>query len=184
MSSHYYLPPPGTPPRRAVSTSSRYDPDIPLLSGQGAGVIVFPELELQNMPMLVPLRRNGEVCAQSCLPASAAVPYKPLPPPPPVQRLQGRSLHSLRNLRWVDEKSGHLHVGTWSNSSAPARASRASRNSSMLIGDVPRCDDHQLTPSARRLKIIIIIACIIVIGLLTGLLGGFLAHRERHRLSS
>jgi len=180
--SSHFLPPPGTPPRRAVSTSfTRRDPEL-ALAGQGSGVIVFPELA--TMPPLEPMRHDGEVCAQSCLPPSVAIPYTPLKPPPPTQQVHtSRSLHSLRNLRFVDEKNAYhgIHFAKWNSASGPTRSSRFSRNSSMLIGDVPACDDTKLTPSQRRLKIVLIIVSLLIIGLLVGILAGFLTHRERHR---
>jgi hypothetical protein len=94
-----------------------------------------------------------------------------------------RSLHSLRNLRFVDEKHAY-HFGSWSNAAQPTRNPRHSRTSSMLIGDVPACDpNRKLSASARRFKIMCIVASIIVVAILIGLLAGLLARRERRSLS-
>lgn len=170
-SSSHHMPPPGTPPRRAISTSFTRN-RAPTPPGQGAGIIVFPELS--TMPPPDPIRHNGDVCAQSCLPASVAIPYTALAPPPPTQKIHtSRNLHSLRNLRFIDEK--HIYKGVsfshWHSADPPP-------GRPTLWGDVPNCDDR-ISPSARRLRIAIIVTCALGIMLIVGLLAGLLSRRYR-----
>jgi hypothetical protein len=141
---------------------------------------VFPELAA--LPPLEPVNRNGDLCAQSCLSPSQAIPYNPLPPPPPASHgtgLSSRSLHSLRNLRWLDEKHPSAFF-----SSSPSVQPRESRNSSVLWGDVPYCDEHIRPKSARKCKLIVAFACIVGIILIVGLLAGLLARRRSQLTSS
>ncbi|CAK9786952.1 hypothetical protein CC85DRAFT_106836 [Cutaneotrichosporon oleaginosum] len=189
---------PHTPIRRAFSTSFSQQRATPS-PGAGAGIIVFPELAA--LPPLEPPRHDGEVCAQACLPPSVAVPYTPLPPPPEAKRdsrvkskhsrtLSGtsdpgtsagagasagvgapqRSLHSLKNLRHAfDEKAG----GGFSDN-------RASMHSgTVLMGDVPTCDQRFGVRRARRLRILVAVACLCGIILIVGLLAGLLSRRNR-----
>jgi hypothetical protein len=180
---------PQTPIRRAFSTSFSQQRATPS-PGAGAGIIVFPELAA--LPPLEPPRHDGEVCAQACLPPSVAVPYTPLPPPPEAKRdsrvkskhsrtMSGgsdpssgvppqRSLHSLKNLRKAfDEKAG----GGFSDNRASVHSG------TVLMGDVPTCDQRFGVRRARRLRIIAAIACLCGIVLIVGLLAGLLSRRNR-----
>ncbi|GMK58782.1 hypothetical protein CspeluHIS016_0602240 [Cutaneotrichosporon spelunceum] len=175
---------PQTPIRRAFSTSLSQQRGTPSPNA-GVGVIVFPELAA--LAPLEPPRHDGEVCAQACLPPSVAVPYTPLAPPPEAKRdsriknkhtrntsggsdsLPGqRSLHSLKNLRNAfDEKAGggfsdnrgSVHTGT------------------VLMGDVPTCDQRFGVRRARRFRILVAIACLLGIALIVGVLAGLLSKR-------
>ncbi|BEI91297.1 uncharacterized protein CcaverHIS019_0401170 [Cutaneotrichosporon cavernicola] len=177
---------PQTPIRRAFSTSFSQQRVTPSPNA-GVGVIVFPELAA--LPPLEPPRHDGEVCAQACLPPSVAVPYTPLAPPPEAKRdsriknkhtrtasggsdglLHQRSLRSLKNLRHAfDEKAG----GGFSDNRASVHSA------TVLMGDVPTCDQRFGVRRARRLRIVAAIVCICGIILIVGLLAGLLTRRDR-----
>ncbi|KAL1407284.1 hypothetical protein Q8F55_006705 [Vanrija albida] len=169
---------PHTPPRRALSTSftrPQAERQVTPPPGAGMGVIVFPELAALPPLGAQPIKRNGELVSQSCLPPSVAVPHNPLPLPPPGDTQASRSFHSLRNLRWLDEKhpSGQFSQGT-----AP-HASTATFGTA-VFGDVPSCDDRFKRATVRRVKILVAVGCIIGIIVITGLLAGLLSARQ-HR---
>lgn len=167
---------PHTPPRRALSTSfTRPEAERPVTPppGAGMGVIVFPELAALPPLGAPPIKRNGEVVSQSCLPPSVAVPYTPLSQPPGGDGHPSTSFHSLRNLRWLDEKnqSGHISQGTAPHGSTATFGTA-------VFGDVPSCDDRFKRGTARRIKILMAVACIIGIIVITGLLAGLLSARH------